>query len=204
MKRRKGVTTIEAMVLTPIILFLFICIIDMAFIVHNRVVAQADLQLIKQIGNDYLAQATDDYLTSSASNWQTGKTAIAVKSQRGIVDMFHLFLDNNAFKERVLKQLQRHNRQQLYQLKQLSINRNVYFFNTQYNLNYDIAIQSPFAFMTNHIFGNYQTLSGSVRLNSYSHLQKMHDIELVFDHLEKLSQLEALIKAIRGVLINCP
>ncbi len=204
MKRRKGVATIEAMLLTPIILFLFICIVDMAFIVHNRMVAQADLQLIKQIANDYLAQATDAHLTSSASDWRTGKTAIAIKNKRGIVDMFHLFLDDQAFENRVRQQLNRHNRQQLYQLKKLSISRNLYFFNTQYNLNYDIAIRSPFAFITGHIFGNYQTLSGSIRLDSYSHLQQMHDIELVFDHLEKLSKIETLIKAIRGVLINCP
>ncbi len=204
MKRRKGVTTIEAMLLTPIILFLFICIIDMAFIVHNRIVAQADLQLIKQIAEDYLAQSTDDYFTSSTSDWRTGKMVIAVKSQRSIVDMFHLFLDNRAFEDRVKERLNRQNRRQLYQLKQLSINSNVYFFNTEYSLNYDFAIRSPFGFMTDHFFDKYQSLSGSIRLDSYSHLQQMHDIELVFDHVAKLSQIEALIKAIRGVLINCP
>ncbi len=204
MKKRKGVTTIEAMVITPIILFLLICIIDMAFIVHNRVVARADLQLIRSIANEHLAESTDRYLVSAASDWQTGNTVIAIKSERSIFDMLHLFLDNGALKNRVLQQLNSSNRQPLYKIKRLSIDSRLIFFNTRYYLNYEIAIHSPFAALTNHFFTSFQTIKGSVQLNSYSQMQQLHDIELVFDHVEKLKEIETLIKAIRGVLINCP
>ncbi len=202
MKRRRGISTVELTLLLPILLGLFVCLIDMLFIVHNRTVLQADLHAAQTIAERHLAEATDDWLISADSDWKTGNSG-DIAAARSIVDMFHLFLDKEALAKRITTELQAGNRTALYQIKQLSVDGEIHFFSMRYYLVYRAAIQSPFGGLTKHLFANYQEVSGRLRLDSNSHLQHLHDIELAVDQLETLNEIEALIKAVRGVLLNC-
>ncbi len=202
MTKRRGVTTLEAMLLAPIVLFLFICLIDMLFIVHNRTVLQADLSRIERVAEQHLAQVPDILTVSALSDWQNGNSELIEKNRRGIVDSLHLFLDKDQLAARIKSELTSARRSGLYSVESLAIESEINWFSMRYYLTYDIAIQSPFAHLTGHIFGGYQTVSGRRQIDSYSHIEQFHDIELVIDHLEKLQEIEMLIKTVRGVFVN--
>ncbi len=203
MARRKGVTTIEAMLLAPFILFLFMCLIDMLFIVHNRTVLQADLNAIKLVAEQHLAESPDQWSVSTLSDWQNGNSELAEQNSRSIADMMHLFLDKSALAERIGSEMSTEKRRALYSVRRIAIESEPGWFSERYYLIYDIDINTPFSSLTGHIFSSHQNVSGRQQLQSYDHMQKMHDIELVFDHFEKLTEIELLIKTIRGVLVNC-
>ncbi len=203
MARRKGVTTIEAMLLAPFVLFLFLCLIDMLFIVHNRTVLQADLNTIKLAAEQHLAKSPDQWSISALSDWQNGNSDLAQQNKRGIVDMMHLFLDKSALAERIGSELSNEKRQALYSVRQIAIDSRFNWFSEQYYLVYDIDINTPFSSLTGHIFSDYLNVKGTVALESYKHVQKMHDIELLLDRVEELSEIELLLKTVRGVLVNC-
>ncbi len=203
MKRRKGSFTVEAMMLTPLLMFFFICLIDVLFIAHNRVVAQADLSLIKSSLQQHLAESTDAWTVSGQSDWQSGNIARSIQVERGLSDMFHLFLSDDALLERTAKAVRQAGHGALYEVENLEIKARARLFDGNYTVRYQYKIHSPFQFLTNHVFSSYQTMQGELTIPCHSHRQQLHDIALLIDHIEQLKRVEALVKTIRGVLINC-
>ncbi len=202
MTRRVGSVTVEAMVLTPLLLFLFICLIDVLFIAHNRVVARADLALLKNSLQQHLAESTDTWTVDGQSDWRVGNVAESVRVDRGLSDLFHLFLNEADLASRASRAIEQSGHAALYEAD-LSFSTSAHLFTAHYVMRYDCVIHSPFQFVTNHFFGGYQSMSGEMSIPCHSHRQQLHDIALLIDQIEQLGRIEALVKTIRGVLINC-
>ncbi len=202
-KRQSGSFTVEAMVLTPLLIFLFICLIDGLFIAHNRVVARADLSMIKSSLQQHLAESPDDWTVNVLSDWQSGNVDESVQVNRGLSDSFHLFLSDADLLKRARQAIWQFDHSALYEVTDLKIETRSLFFNAHYRMRYECRIHSPFQFLTKHLYNDYQTLRGVLTIPCRSHRQQLHDIALVIDYIERIKEIESLVKTIRGVLINC-
>ncbi len=202
MSKKKGVHTVEVILLFPVLMMLLICMIDGVIIYHNRIYAMSDMVSINLYLQEHLAQSTDAWLVDNNSDYEMGNIASTIKNQRGFIDGFHVMLDDVALSKRLTKALNKSPSNYAYKVEKLICHIKIKTLNPKYQISYTLKIQSPFAVISEPLLGRYKVVKGSVEVPVESVIQRMTTAVIIADRIEKIDEINMLLTQLRKVVLR--
>lgn len=200
--KRRGVLTIEVIIILPIVFSVIILCVDMLFIAHNRVVAFGEVTQLEQNLREHLSQSPDHWTLNSACDLKNGNIDNALKTSRKYKDIFHLGLSGKAVAERATAALGNSSAANLYSVEQLDCSYQFDLFGGSYIIDYTIRLDSPLKAFTHAVFDDYSILRGRLRIPVKNTSQQMAQMAIMIDRIEQVEEIETLLKTVRGVLIK--
>ncbi len=195
---RKGSASIEVMLLLPIMLAVFILLIDTLFILYHRSIVEAEIDVIALNLRQQLAQAPDDYLLSPDSDLSFGNINSQFQTERGIFDYFHLGLSSGSIDTRFGQALANARGNQHYHLKSAHSSINFDAFRPQLKLSYQVEVHSPFSALTGNTLHNLRQVKGEIHLKLSNKFQHINDVRTLMDKLSEIEEVINLVKTARS------
>ncbi len=182
--KRKGVFTIEATLLIPILLLIFMLFLDIVYLTFVKTSAKSKLELANLQSQAAMAELTNDDFNALRTGAKNTNDYINNKLKRSVFDEMNFEIESNSFTKRACLNLLPAMQNKQNWLKSVDANNNsslaFYSFNINYNFNFN-SFLSKF-YQKSNLKANQ--MQGSIQFKDQRIFDQIVSIDTVYSFIE--------------------